>query len=253
MSSAHAAAAYRSHEAAQPAQLVERHFGLVGRIASYLASRLPDSVELDDLMQAGMIGLIEASRNFRTDQGASFETYASIRIRGSMIDEVRKGDWVPRSVHRQYRDIIAATRRIEQSTGLPATEQQIAKAVGMTLPEYHKALEESSRGQLISLEMHIETKDGEGRAVGCSGSSPSQDFSRASFQKSLADAIKSLPPREQMVLSLYYEQELNLREIGATLEISESRVCQIHGAAVLRLRSRLRDWEIDDALNPGLV
>src|SRR5690606_22095545 len=122
-----ATAAYR---ASQPrddaATVVERHGELVRRIAHHLAARLPASVEIDDLVQAGMMGLLDAARNFQDDQGATFETYASIRIRGAMIDEIRRGDWVPRSVHRKYRDVVAATRAVEQRTGRAATAPQVA-------------------------------------------------------------------------------------------------------------------------------
>ena len=242
-----AAAAYRAtmprHDAAE---VVERHGELVRRIAHHLAARLPSSVEVDDLIQAGMLGLLDAARNFQDDQGAAFETYASIRIRGSMIDEIRRGDWVPRSVHRRYRDVVAATRRIEQSTGRSATTQQVAAELEISLDDYHRMLEEASRGQLISLDAHTEEHDGEPR-VAAGGPTPSNTFDYGEFRESLGSAIGQLPEREQLVLSLYYEQELNMREIGAVMSISESRVCQIHGQSMLRLRARLGEWR-DTAL-----
>lgn len=243
-----ATARYRTHEHGSAADIVERHGELVRRIAHHLAARLPSSVEIDDLIQAGMLGLIDAARNFQADQGAAFETYASIRIRGAMIDEIRRGDWVPRSVHRRYRELVAATREIEQRTGCPATGQQIADALGVGLDEYHHMVENAARGQLVSLDAHMDEHDGEPRLAVADGASPERALVSDAFRHALGDAIGDLPEREQLVLSLYYEQELNLREIGAVLSVSESRVCQIHGQAMVRLRARLGEWR-DEAGN----
>jgi RNA polymerase sigma factor for flagellar operon FliA len=240
-----AAAAYRAQSNVDAAQIVERHAELVRRIAHHLAARLPSSVEVDDLIQAGMLGLIEAARNVQADQGASFETYASIRIRGAMIDEIRRGDWVPRSVHRRYRDVVAATRAVEQRTGRAATAQEVATALGVSLADYHAMLEDAARGQLLSLDEQIEDHDGEPRLARDEGMTPQRAFEDLAFRGALGEAIGHLPEREQLVLSLYYEQEMNLREIGAVLGVSESRVCQIHGQAMLRLRARLGEWRGD--------
>ena len=237
-----AAATYRAHQNGGADDIVERHGELVRRIAHHLAARLPSSVEVDDLIQAGMLGLIDAARNFQADQGAAFETYASIRIRGAMIDEIRRGDWVPRSVHRRYRDVVAATREVEQATGRAASAQDVAGALGVSLDEYHRMLEDAARGQLISLDSHAEEHDGEPRLATQGGATPAREFEHDAFRHALGGAIGDLPEREQLVLSLYYEQEMNLREIGAVLSISESRVCQIHGQAMLRLRARLGEW-----------
>jgi len=240
-----AAAEYRAVQRSCASDAVARHADLVRRIAHHLAARLPASVEVDDLIQAGMIGLIEASRSYDPDQGASFETYASIRIRGAMIDEIRRGDWVPRSVHRRARDAAAAVREIEQTTGRAATPQEVAARLDMSLPEYLRLLEDASRGQVLSLDSHVEDH---GEVQVHSGApTPQQALERADFGRELAAAIGQLPEREQLVLSLYYEQELNLKEIGAVLGVSESRVCQIHGQAVLRLRARLSQYELSDA------
>lgn len=235
------AAEYRAVQRAGAGDLVERHAELVRRIAHHLAARLPPSVEIDDLIQAGMLGLLEASRNFDAEQGASFETYASIRIRGAMIDEIRKGDWTPRSVHRRAREAAEATREIEQRTGRAATATEVAAALQMPLPEYNKLLEDAACGQVLSLESHIED-NGEPRLAVGGGPTPQREMEQSEFVQHLGEAIGKLPEREQLVLSLYYEQELNLREIGAVLGVSESRVCQIHGQAMLRLRSRLSDF-----------
>ena len=237
-----AAAQYRAQQNGSANEIVERHAELVRRIAHHLAARLPASVELDDLIQAGMLGLIDAARNFQADQGAAFETYASIRIRGAMIDEIRRGDWVPRSVHRRYRDLVAATREIEQRTGQPASSRQVAAALGVGIDEYHQMVEDAARGQLLSLDAHMEEHDGEPRLAVASTATPARAFENDAFRHALGGAIGDLPEREQLVLSLYYEQEMNLREIGAVLNVSESRVCQIHGQAMVRLRARLGEW-----------
>lgn len=241
-----ATAQYRANQQGSPAEVVEKHGELVRRIAHHLAARLPASVEIDDLIQAGMLGLIDAARNFQSDQGAAFETYASIRIRGAMIDEIRRGDWVPRSVHRRYRDIVAATRQVEQRTGQAATSQEIAAAMGVSMDEYHGMVENAARGQLVSLDAHMDEHDGEARLASRGIAGPERQFEQAEFRGALAAAIDGLPERERLVLSLYYEQELNLREIGAVLGVSESRACQIHGQAAVRLRARLSDWSRDD-------
>jgi RNA polymerase sigma factor for flagellar operon FliA len=222
--------------------IVTRHGELVRRIAHHLAARLPASVEVDDLIQAGMLGLIEAAKNFQADQGAAFETYASIRIRGSMIDEIRRGDWVPRSVHRRYRDVVSATRQVEQANGRAANSSEIAEVLGVSVDDYHHMLEDASRGQLLSLDEQMDDFDGEPRLAASCNVTPARELEHTVFRQALGEAIGNLPEREQLVLSLYYEQEMNLREIGAVLGISESRVCQIHGQAMLRLRGRLGDW-----------
>ena len=241
-----ATAHYREVQRNAANECIAQHADLVRRIAHHLAARLPASVEVDDLIQAGMIGLIEASRSYDAEQGASFETFASIRIRGSMIDEIRRGDWVPRSVHRRARDAAATIRRLEQASGRAASATEVAEAMEMPLPEYMRLVEDASRGQVLSLESRIEDQ-GELDTVAQGGPTPQQVLERGEFGRELGRAISQLPEREQLVLSLYYEQELNLKEIGAVLGVSESRVCQIHGQATLRLRGRLKIFESADA------
>ena len=241
-----AAAHYREVQRASANDVITRHSDLVRRIAHHLAARLPASVEVDDLVQAGMIGLIEASRSYDADQGASFETYASIRIRGAMIDEVRRGDWVPRSVHRRARQAAASVREIEQRTGRAASPTEVAASMEMSVPEYLRLMEDATRGHVLSLESHIED-NGEPRLAASGGPTPEKLFEQEEFREQLIGAIGQLPERERLVLSLYYEQELNLKEIGAVLGVSESRVCQIHGQAMVRLRGRLSVYEAADA------
>lgn len=227
-------------------EVVREHAELVRRIAHHLAARLPASVDVADLIQAGMIGLIEAARQFRAGQGAVFTTYASIRIRGAMIDEIRRCDWVPRSVHRRMREAAETLRRVEQRKGKAATSAEVAAAMDMPLADYQQLLDNAARGHVLSLEAQVE-EGGEPRFA-ADEPAPETQLERADFRRELAAAIADLPEREQMVLSLYYEQELNLKEIGAVLGVSESRVSQVHGQAMLRLRARLADWSVDDAL-----
>jgi len=238
-------AQYRAVQRCTSVEVVERHADLVRRIAHHLAARLPSSVEVDDLVQAGMLGLIEAARNFDSEQGASFETYASIRIRGAMIDEIRRGDWTPRSVHRRSREAAEATRRIEQAHGRAASGAEVARALGLGPEDYARLLEDAVAGQVLSLDAHLEDH-GESGVAASAQTAPERELAAAQFRRELATAIAGLPEREQLVLSLYYEQELNLREIGAVLGVSESRVCQIHGQAVLRLRARLTVFDSAD-------
>jgi len=225
------------------AQLVQRHAGLVRRIALHLAARLPASVELDDLIQAGTIGLIEAARHYSGERGASFETYAGIRIRGNMLDELRHTDWAPRSVHRRLREAMEAMRAIEQQTGRPAKDTETAARMGVSLSEYHEIVQDAARCQVLSLDAGRDDEE-ERETIDCADPSagPLDLLQRDEFRRALAANIDQLPERERLVLSLYYDDELNLKEIGAVLEVSESRVCQIHGQALLRLRSRLGDW-----------
>lgn len=220
-------------------ELVTRHASLVKRIAYHLLSRLPACVQAEDLIQAGMIGLLEASRNYDASQGASFETYAGIRIRGSMLDEIRKGDWAPRSLHRKVREISQAIREIECEMGRDAKDMEVAERLQMDLNEYHQVLQDARTHQVLSFE-DLPAKD-TGIADGIAGKLPGplENLMNEDMKQMLAKAIDSLPERERLVMSLYYDEELNLRETGEVLGVSESRVCQIHSQALLRLKARV--------------
>lgn len=225
------------------AELLLTHYDLVRRVAYHIAARLPASVDIEDLVQSGVIGLIEAARHFSGDRGASFETYATIRIRGAIMDELRRGDWAPRSVHRRHREISAAMRSIEQRTGREAKEDEIIAELGISSAEYHAALQDAVQCHVLSLHGNGDS-DGDDREFDCPDptADPYRDIERDQFRRALIQAIGALPERERLVLALYYDEELNLREIGAVLGVTESRVCQIHGQALLRLRSRLAEW-----------
>ena len=223
--------------------LVRRHAPLVRRIAYHLMGRLPASVDVGDLIQSGMIGLLEATKNFAHDRGASFETYAGIRIRGAMLDELRRTDWAPRSVHRKTREVAEVIRQIETETGAEAGEKEVIERLGISAEEYHQVLADAACVRLLSLTGSDDGEEGNVMDVADENSlGPQQNIERDGMREALAGAITGLPEREQLVMSLYYEQELNLKEIGAVLGVTESRVCQIHGQAVVRLRARLTGW-----------
>lgn len=222
--------------------LVVNHVELVKRIAHHLAARLPATVDVDDLTQSGMVGLLEAASNFDASRGASFETYAGIRIRGAMLDDIRKHDWTPRSVHHKYRQVAEATNAIEGETGKAAEPEAVAARLGMTMDQYHKVLADSVSSRLFSYEETVEEPTLHRKPPSSSAPLPDQQLYQEQFRQQLADSIEQLPERERLVLSLYYERELNLKEIGAVLDVSESRICQIHGQAVMRLRAASHRW-----------
>lgn len=216
--------------------LVLRHAELVKRIAYHLAGRLPPSVEVDDLIQAGMLGLLEAAANFATGRGASFETYAGIRIRGAMIDALRKLDWAPRSVHRKSREVANAIRELEGELGREARDMEIATHMGIEIADYHRIVQDTVACQLTNID---DTPAGD---INDQRSDPFADIVNDNFRGALAQAIGELPEREKMVMSLYYGDDLNLKEIGVILKVTESRVCQLHGQALARLKARLCAW-----------
>lgn len=236
---------YQTRSPVNYEQVVEQYGLLVKRIAHHLLARLPDSVQLDDLIQSGMIGLFEAASNYDHSKGASFETYAGIRIRGSMLDEIRKGDWIPRSVHRNSRRISEAIHTIEMREGRDAQDHEVAAEIGISIDEYYLLLKDTQGSRLFSFEELIENSGSDHHEH-----SPESDDTHAplnglqneQMNDRLVEAMKALPEREQIVLALYYEEELNLKEIGAVIGVSESRVSQIHSQATLRLRAKMRDW-----------
>jgi RNA polymerase sigma factor for flagellar operon FliA len=229
-------AMYTNLQAKNAGELVATHAPLVKRIAYHLLARLPDTILVEDLIQSGMLGLLEASSNYSDTQGASFSTYAGIRIRGAMLDDVRRTDWTPRSVHRKARQITQVMHQIEQETGRDARDTEIAALLEITLEEYHKILQDSTCCRLFS------TDELDGSDDHSSSENVVDNLSEINFKAALVDAISNLPERERMVVSLYYDDELNLKEIGKVLGVSESRVSQINNQAMLRLKSRLLNF-----------
>lgn len=225
--------------------MLAEHAGLVKKMAYQLKAKLPASVEVDDLIQAGMIGLLNASSKYDETHGAQFTTYITQRIRGAMLDELRNADWVPRSVRKNMRDVETAIKELEHRLGRPPTETEVAKKLKLELTDYYEMLSDCSGHQLVYYEDFTE-EDGEHflDRHGLNGEVESdviQTLLSSEFRSALIEAIKKLPEREQLLMGLYYEQELNLKEVGAVMSITESRVCQLHSQAVARLRATLKE------------
>lgn len=229
-----------------PDELVIKHGELVKRIAYHVVSRLPSHIEVDDLIQAGMIGLLNAAQNYSPTKGANFETYAGIRIRGAMLDEARRSNWTPRSTFRNAKQVSQAIRAIENRTGRDARAQEIAETLGVSLEEYHRMVESAASSRILSYEQLAGDPERASMLPEAPEDGPESVLEEDQFREAVGAAVAALPERERLVLSLYYDQELNLKEIGQVLEVSESRVCQIHGQAVLRVRSRLNTWFNDE-------
>ena len=222
-------------------QCLKEYAPLVKRIAHFMMLKLPNSVQVDDLIQAGMIGLLDAAGRYDELRGAQFETYASQRIRGAMLDELRSADWLPRSMRSDMRQIESAISRAQQRLGKAPAESEIASELGITLQDYQQLLQESRGAQLMYFE-DFHSDDGEDffeRFETDGKSNPFELLKDERFRDALIKAIESLPERERMLMGMHYEQDMNLREIGEVFGVGESRVCQLHSQAVARLRSML--------------
>jgi RNA polymerase sigma factor FliA len=224
--------------------LLAEHAPLVKRLAHQMKAKLPPSVEVDDLIQAGMIGLLDAVSRYEETHGAQFETYAVQRIRGAMLDELRSSDWLPRSMRQNMRKIEEAMNALQQRLGRPPNESEVAKQLKLSLTDYQELLNEGGGHQLVYYE---DFHDGDGnehfldRYASDEEGDPLQTLMNSGFRSALIEAIEGLPEREKILMGLYYEQEMNLKEIGAVMGVSESRVCQLHSQAIARLRSTLRE------------
>ncbi len=217
---------------------------LVKRLAHQMMSRLPYSVQIDDIIQAGMIGLLDAASRFDEIHGAQFETYATQRIRGAMLDELRSADWLPRSLRRDMRRIEQAVSRLQQKLGRAPNETEIARELEVTLTQYQQMLQESRGAQLIYYE-DFQDEDHDDffeRFEFTSDSDPLALLQDERFKAELIRAIDILPERERMLMGMIYEQEMNLREVGEVFGVSESRISQLHSQAVARLRSSLKGY-----------
>lgn len=230
---------YTAQGRIKQSELLTQYMPLVRRQALTLQVRLPASIELDDLIQAGMVGLLEALGRFDATQGATFATFASQRIRGAMMDELRTRDWLPRSVRRSARAVDSAVRQLEQQLGRAPEENEIARHLEMPLSEYQQLLNDTNSGQLLPFEELV--ADGGEPVSPEPGNSPFEQLLNGQQRQTLIDAIEALPEREKLLMALYYQEELNLKEVGAVLGVTESRVSQLHSQAVSRLRARLHD------------
>jgi len=225
-------------------EAIRRYLPLVRRMAHHLLARLPASVELDDIVQAGVIGLMDALARYQDTHGAQFETYAAQRIRGAMLDELRQQDWLPRGVRKAQRRIDRALHALEHRLGRAPSEAEVAAELRLPIEEYRRLLEEAHSAQLVFYD-EGEADEGDdfvSRRVPDPAQGPLERLQDRRFREALVAAIEKLPERERMIMGLYYEQEMNLREIAEILGVTESRVCQLHSQAIARLRARLKDW-----------
>ena len=213
---------------------------LVKYIALRLISRLPDHVSIDDLISAGILGLIDAIEKYDSSQGIPFEYYAKIRVKGAMLDEIRSMDWVPRSLRQKSCTLEKACTALEQRLGRDASEEEISRELGVSIDEYHQLLDETKGISFLPENIHeIIRENRESHLLASDSEELFQATYRGEIQKHLAEAIRGLSEKEQLVLSLYYYEELTMKEIGVALGYTESRISQIHTKAVLKLRARL--------------
>jgi RNA polymerase sigma factor for flagellar operon FliA len=223
--------------------LIKQYQPLVRRLAHHMMAKLPASVEIDDLIQVGLIGLSEALTRFEASQGVQFETFATQRIRGAMLDELRENDWMSRGSRKSQKDIEAVLRKLEHQLGRSPLESEIAAELKMPLRDYQSLLGKVRGTQLVYLEDMHGAQDDDAyldRHVADTQSDPINLLTDHRLRESLVLAIQNLPEREQLIMSMYYEQDMNLKEIAAVFEITESRVCQLHSQSIARLRAKMR-------------
>lgn len=219
--------------------LAEEYIPMVRRQALSLQVRLPSNIELDDLIQAGYLGLLDAMRRFDETSGTPFQAFASSRVRGAMIDELRTRDWLPRSVRRKARMVEESISFLQQTLGRPPQEKEIIEHMGIDVEEYYELLSDTNNGLLLPLEQLAE-EGWEPHQAGDGADTPFLQAVYSEQREGLVEAIEMLPEREKMLMALYYQEELNLKEIGQIMGVSESRVCQLHSQAISRIRTRLR-------------
>ncbi|MHB8947658.1 MAG: RNA polymerase sigma factor FliA [Rhodoferax sp.] len=224
--------------------MIRQYQPLVRRLAHHMMAKLPANVEVDDLIQVGLIGLSEALSRYEAAQGVQFETFATQRIRGAMLDELRGNDWMSRGSRKSQKDIEQALRRLEHKLGRTPLESEIAADLGLSLVDYQSLLGKVRGTQLVYLEDMARGSDEDDsfldRHVGDSEVDPMNMLRDQRLRQALVAAIKNLPEREQFIMSMYYEQDMNLKEIAAVLEVTESRICQLHSQSIARLRAKMR-------------
>ncbi len=226
-------------------KLVNAHIGLVRNVVGRLAMSLPPHVDGEDLFSAGLSGLLSAVRQYNPMAGTSFETYARLRIRGAVFDELRRMDWVPRSVHTKARRVQAVMQQIEQSKGRVATEEEMAQALNIPVSEYRRWLDEIKPATFVCLDAALNTDRDDSVSQYDSLADPRQENPcDGAFKRELArilvDRLKQLPDMQRKVLALYYFEDLRLREIAETFGLTESRICQIHAQAILAIKGHLQ-------------
>jgi len=239
---------HRRDDPATENALVEKYLPLVSAVVARLAMTLPEHVDQDDLYSVGLVGLLQALRNYDPTCGASFETYARMRIRGSMLDELRRMDWVPRSVHEKARKIQNVMVELEQKLGQVATEAQMAKALNLSVPEYVSLLNEVRPATFVCLDAagSMEEDDSAGLyevIAGVDEESPMEQVSRHELKQVIFERLKELPEMQRKVLAFYYVEDMHLREIAEVFGLTESRICQIHSQAILAIRAYIKRFE----------
>lgn len=224
--------------------LIRQYQPLVRKLAHHMMAKLPANVQVDDLIQVGLIGLSDALSRFEATQGVQFETFATQRIRGAMLDELRENDWASRGTRKSQKDIEEAMRRLEHRLGRSPLESEIAADLGMTLVDYQSLLSKVRGTQLVYLEDMTHNPDEDDsfldRHLGDTQADPINMLRDQRMRMALVAAIKNLPEREQHIMSMYYEEDMNLKEIAAVLDVTESRVCQLHSQSIARLRAKMR-------------
>lgn len=219
-------------------QFVQDYLPLVKKIAVYIKRKLPSHIEFDDLLQSGLIGLLEAKKNYRTDMGASFATYAGIRIRGSIIDSLRKNSWVSRDTIKEMKRMAEAITRIEQRLQRHVTMEEIIAELGISAEEYFRITQEINMLHITNLtQLHLDSIKAD------DSSEPEELLQKKNIQEQLKAVLKTLPEKEQLVLSLYYVEELTFKQIGEVLDLTEARICQLHSQSIARLRSKMNSNE----------
>ena len=231
-------------------RLVLEYAPLIKYIAQKIAARLPANIELDDLMSSGVIGLIDAIAKYDASRDNKFKTYAEFRIRGAILDELRAHDWVPRSVREKAKVLERVYLKIEQTKGRQATDDEICLELGVSQEEFHELLNQVRSVSLLSYDDLSSFSKADKRMLhgfsdgGQKSPTPFSEVNLAALKKLIAEAINDLPEKQRLVLSLYYYEDLNLKEIGRVLDVTESRVSQLHTQAILRLKSRLKGhWD----------
>ncbi len=227
--------------------LVLEHTSLIRYIVNRIAVRLPSHIDLDDLHNTGVIGLMDAIEKYDPDKNCKFKTYAEFRIKGAILDQLRSLDWVPRSVRQKSRRLERAYGEVEQRLGRSASEEEVADSLGLQLDKFHELLNQVRGISLVNLE-EIRGTNSDGDRTGnfadivedVHSENPFASLKLNEMKHVVADTIGTLPEKERLVVSLYYYEDLNMKEIGGILGITESRVCQIHTKAMLRLRSKLK-------------